>query len=277
LLMRGKEEEQIAAEKGEVLQVREITNLTNLREIEQKAKQLRTDIEAIEMEIGLVCLDLRPYAPKINDTIASWQANFNQVQIELLSALNPEANSCSLTVYGAGEQLLTIMQEYEYIFSTFGIHYSAKLVWFRADYYNEVVEQKEEGELVLAPRQSYLYTDFKSRKLKPLQKDDLLRGVEFKLKSPLVYWIFRQENGLQHRIEGDETEQYRTVVSEDTEASTPDDIHRNNFYKGSPRRVISVSNFKDTIYKIERETKEITDLLVGALERNFGSEVAENI
>ncbi len=277
LLLRGEEEEKAAAEKGETLTVTEITHLQVLREIQQKAVQLRTNIEAIEMEIGLVCLDLKPYVPKINDTIEAWQATFNKVQIDLLSALNPEVNKCTLGIYGAGEDLLEIMKEYEYIFNTFGIEYSAKLVWFRAEYYNEVISQSVDSQQVIAPREEYLYTDFNSRKKKPLEKDDLLRGVEFKLKSPLVYWIFKQENGLQHRIVAQETESYMVVVNEGKDAETPKDIHRKNFYKGSPRRVISNTSFKDTVYKIERETKEATDLLIGALESNFANEVAENI
>jgi len=129
----------------------------------------------------------------------------------------------------------------------------------------------------VSPRETYLYTKFKSRKDKPLQKEDLLRGVEFKLKSSLVYWIFKQENGLQHRIETDEIEKYMILVNEGSEIKTPNDIHRNNFYKGSPRRVISATSFKDTIYKVERETKEIADLLIGELESNFVNEVTENI
>jgi ATP-dependent Clp protease ATP-binding subunit ClpA len=277
LLIRGKEEEKEAAEKGEVMQIIEIGNLATLREIEVKATKLRADIEAIEMEIGLVCLDLRPYAPKINDTIADWQLDFNKVQINLLSALNPDANKCTLSVYGAGEQLLKIIEEYQYVFDTFGIDYSAHMVWFRADYYNEVIEDTDEGQLVVAPRARYLYTDFIRGNNKPLQKDDLLRGVEFKLKSSLVYWIFKQENGLQHRIDADEIEKYMIVVEDGKEVETPSDIHRNNFYKGSPRRIISATTFKDTVYKIEKESKEITDLLVGVLESNFGNEVVENI
>ena len=277
LLIRGQEEEKAAAEKGETLPVIEIESLMLLREIEQKAIQLRANIEAIEMEIGLVCLNLRPYAPKINDTISDWQAAFNKVQIDLLSALNPEANTCTLSVYGAGEKLLAIKEEYEYIFNTFGIKYSAKLVWFRADYYNEIVSQKVDGEVINAARESYLYTDFNSRKDKALQKGDLLRGIEFKLKSPLVYWIFKQESGLQDRMAGQEKETYMLTVNEDKESETPADIHRNSFYKGSPRRVVSATSFKDTIYKIERETKDILDLLIAALEKNFANEVGENI
>lgn len=277
LLLRGKEEEKEAAEKGEVMQVNEISNLSSLREIEKKAIKLRADIEAIEMEIGLVCLDLRPYAPQINDTIAEWQRDFNEVQIELLSALNSEANKCTLSIYGAGEQLLKIMEEYQYIFDTFGINHSAKLVWFRADYYTEKVGQRSEGEADTLEDKLYIYTDFRNGKNKPLQKGDLLRGVEFRLKSSLVYWIFKQENGLQHRIDGDDIEKYKVVVNEETEIEEPIDIHRNSFYKGSPRRVISATSFKDTIYKIERETKEVVAILIGALESNFGSEVTENI
>jgi ATP-dependent Clp protease ATP-binding subunit ClpA len=277
LLMRRKEEEKAAAEKGEVLPASEISKLLMLREIEQKAKQLRVDIEEIEMEIGLVCLNLRPYAPKINDTIAEWQAAYNKVQIELLSALSPERNMCTLAIYGAGDKLLELKEEYEYIFNVFGIKYSTYLVWFRADYYNELIPQKNNDETELAPRESYLYTKFSDKKDKPLQKDDLLRGIEFKLKSPLVYWIFKKENGLQHRIEGDEIEKFMVLVNEGGMAQTPTDIHRNSFYKGSPRRIISTTHFKDTVYKLERETKEILDLLVSALEQNFGNEVAENI
>ena len=276
LIMRGKEEEKEAAEKGEVMQATEIANLMTLREIEQKSTKLRTDIEAIEMEIGLVCLDLRPYAPIINDTIAEWQLDFNKVQIELLSVLNSDANKCTLSIYGAGEKLLKIMEEYQYIFNTFGINFSAKLVWFRANHYNEVIEMDATQDNA-NPRARYLYTDFKNGKNKPLQVGDLLRGVEFKLKSSLVYWILKQENGLQHRLDADEVEKYMVVVEEGTEAETPSDIHRNSFYKGSARRIVSATSFKDTVYKIERETKEVLDLIIGALESNFGSEVAENI
>jgi len=277
LLMRGKEEEKVTAEKGEFMQISELSRLAKLREIEAKAGKLRKDIEEIEMEIGLVCLELRPYAPKINDIIAEWQTDFNQVQIDLLSALNPDANKCTLSIYGAGENLLKIMEEYEYVFNTFGIDYSTQLVWFRADYFNEQIEDESTGQLALAAREKYLYTDYKSRKIKPLQKGDLLRGIEFKLSSSLVYWIFKQENGLQHRIDADEVDRYMVVVNEGKNTETPSDIHRNNYYKGSPRRVISSTSFKDTIYKIDRETKEFSDLLIGALESNFGNEVAENI
>ncbi len=251
-------------------------------ETKVKVEELCQQIEKLEMDFSLSCINVQAYQPNLTDTLETWKKDFHQMKIEIFSRLYPQANLAYLAIYGS--DIKRILNFYLDLFETQKFDFTANLVWFRESYFNEeilvtVEEIGAEGEAILTERkqkrQAYLkraYTGETSIDFVPEKKKDFLLGIEFMITGVCAHLYLSEETGLQEwKKEQNDSQFYQVFVSEEL-IETPVNINRKDFFKKkNVRRTVAPGHLKDTVLKINREITKtgIVALIKEKLDENF--------
>lgn len=215
----------------------------------ERIKELNSRIESLEEELSLACMDLNTYNPGIKNDLDNWEKGLEALKIELLAEINKSANECIIAIYG--QNLSQVVKFYEKIVEERNYSYSGRSVWYRDSVYNKEVQDLEFGGKKKAMQ--YVYKNYEKRDsivFNPSKKGDLLYGVELKIKGNCCGLFFRPEEGLQRWHLREEKGETSMVWIGDAGYTTPANIHRKDFYKPNPRRIIQTGLIKDTRFKI---------------------------
>ena len=250
---------------------------TQLLQSREKVELLIQEIGDLEESLSKACLSLKPYAPQHIDEIKDWEKRSFDYKLDLYTQHQPEEGTCHLAIYGT--QLSLILDFYLKLFKLKDFDWSAQTLWFRESYYNEEIslppaDLSEDQNSTTKRRESYIEKDYFSNRtdnFKAIQKGDVLYGIAFKLSGKACHLYLKEEEGLQ-RWRLSEKEDYLYQVSVSGQAPEwPVNIHRREFYKGNPRRIIEPPQFKDTRLKIKRELdlKSVLPLIQDLLDKAF--------
>lgn len=248
-------------------------------ETKENVANLASKIEGLEMDISLACMDLKTYEVEIETALDDWKKAFFDLKIEIYTRLNPKSNTCYFAIYGS--QLKPILDFYIEIFEQKEFEIKAKTVWFRESYYNEgiisveISEDGEEKEVVKKKREEYLKEDWdyhQEEDFRPPGSGDLLYGVEFEIVGTCAHLYLKNEKGLQRWKSSDQEESIYSIRCGNKAAKTPENIHRQDFYKNqSLRRIFENGSFKDTKWKMAQEIPktDTASFFIDILDKQF--------
>jgi len=171
---------------------------------------------------------------------------------------------------------------YTKILNQKGYTVSIKTIWFRDALYNETIplrgaDSEEIQELVKGRyiKKAYFEIGYDvpaNKKFKPVEKGDLLVGVQLKIEGESVHLFLKEESGM-HLWKVDPKKPNKLVVAVAMEEiATPDGIHRQDFYNKLPaRRTYELERFVDKPLKKSFEVVKLDYLtpLIGFLEEVF--------
>lgn len=248
---------------------------------QQKVEKLSSLIETIEMDLSLSCMDLKPYTPKLIESVEEWKKDFFDLKLEIYTRRNPAAKKCSLLIFGKNIKLL--YQFYTAIFKAKSFAFNASSIWYREAYYNEIIEAvelvEEEGEMIQQavnrPREEYIEQEFgtnEKKGFKPEEQGDQLYGIRFELVGDCPFLYLLGEDGIQNWKLSDKESYTYIVQLGEQKLPIPDGIHRPTFYpKKNIRRQITLNHIRDSALKLNRELGKgrFSDLVLEVLNKVF--------
>jgi ATP-dependent Clp protease ATP-binding subunit ClpA len=247
-------------------------------ETTEKVRQLNKKVEVFEEELSLSCLDLNVYNPDVVEELKRWEVELYQLKISLFAHLNPLSNQCVIAIYGSN--LDQILKFYLEIINHQKSTYTARSVWFRETVYNmEVLDLEFGGKRKAA---DYIYKKITGDSEKDFiapKPGDILYGVELKVEGDCCALFFEKEEGLQRwHLKDDQGDLYNVVIG-GRNFKTPNNIHRKDFYKSSPRRIIQKDTIKDTKFKMSKSNSknEFKENLLEELIRIFKIRLDEEL
>ena len=221
-----------------------------------KVEELSQDIELLEEELSLACLNLGSYRLETAEKVKQWEDAFFELKLELYTRLFPKTNTCHFGVYG--RSLEGIYSFYLQLFKYKAYDFILEAVWFRERHYNEQIID-EDGKTV--KREEYIKTMISSDALyqpfKPEHKDDLFCGLEFTITGNCAYLYLKEEYGGQKWKQDEKNQQICDVLVNNSVFKTPTLIHRKDYYnKLNCRRTIELNTVKDNRLSINREFRK---------------------
>lgn len=240
-----------------------------------KIKRMNERIEKYEEELSLACMDLHPYNPSILDKLKGWEADLHQLKITLLAHLKPKTNQCLIGIYGTS--LASAIAFYKKLIKDQGFTYTEQSVWFRDSVYNREIFDEELGKRKAG---EYVYSVMEASETnrKPPKKGDMLYGVELKVEGDCCALFFEGEVGFQKWCLSNPAGDICQISIGDHQFKTPFNIHRKEFYRPNPRRVIQEQSLKDTRYKINQTTsKDYESLILEELLQLFKRRLDEEL
>ena len=239
--------------------------------------RLKEEIFALEMEMGLQCMEFKNFDPKLEKKLTLWKENLLIHKVELFSVIFPDKNVCHFHIYGMN--LEPVLNFYLQIFKKKNFEFNGNSVWLaqnkkgpktREDVMNNGTEIKEEKKEKSIFSKIPFHTN--DTKLSPLKATDRLVGIELKLKANCVHLFLKEESGNQKWYFPDRNGRLFKVMISATPFDTPDEIHRKEFYKvPGPRRIIHLETIKDNPLNINKTLnyKEHVTVVLEALEKQF--------
>ena len=261
----------------------QVEKYTHFIEIKSKLEKLIEQIEEYELSLSLACLNISNYQPALVDKLQEWESNLFDLKIEMYSRLESKSNTCHFAIYGT--ELKQIVDQYVDIFLEKEFEFSAHSVWFREKLYNEEIEvETGAGKAsIKAKGEQYFKTIFAPKRkgaYQPKERGDLLYGIEFVVTGTCAFLYLQEEEGLQRWKSINNQDRFYVLKASNEVFSTPEKIHRQEFYKRqSPRRIVDDSIFRDSLNKINRElspsdwVKFIISLLDEHFRNNLNAEV----
>jgi hypothetical protein len=180
-----------------------------------------------------------------------------------------------------GTNIGSILNFYLELFEQKEFEVSGKTVWFRENYFNEIItdyvpDEETEGFVpVQNPRKEYIFKPWnwdKKNEFTPEESGDIMYGIELKITGDCPFLYLSEEEGFQlWQLDNEVSEKYFVRVI-NHEVDTPKAIHRRNFYQiNQPRRTVGINNLNDSKLKINREIskKSLLPLLKEILDERF--------
>lgn len=242
-------------------------------------EKLTKKIEDLEMEISLAVMDIGQFNPNFEDRIRQWKEDFFDLKKLIYLNLYPEAKTCYFMIYGTN--IGSILNFYLELFEQKEFEVSGKTVWFRENYFNEIItdyvpDEETEGFVpVQNPRKEYIFKPWnwdKKNEFTPEESGDIMYGIELKITGDCPFLYLSEEEGFQlWQLDNEVSEKYFVRVI-NHEVDTPKAIHRRNFYQiNQPRRTVGINNLNDSKLKINREIskKSLLPLLKEILDERF--------
>ena len=220
----------------------------------ERIKQLNQQIETFEEDLSLSCMDLNRYNQGVVDDLKNWEADLYQLKISLFAHLSPGSNECSIGIYGTN--LMQVVNFYQALIKEQDYTCVARSVWFRDAVYNKEVSDPDFGGKKKAAE--YIYKDFSGAAddLKAPKKKDELYGIELKVTGDCCALFFENEDGIQRwHLINDDGDLYNVIIGKPF-FTTPNNIHRKDFYKSNPRRIVQKDLIKDTRFKMNKSNSK---------------------
>ncbi len=265
-----------------------VKKYTSLTEAKERMLHLQRDIEAMESEIALACMDEGVFRTDFGERLKQWEADFFGAKFSIYERVYPAQNTCWFALFGVRLEFLLPWYLEWFRQQNFSV-VQAKTVWFRADkkaenplsakiepWLTELIgtldqkgisgeartiainkvreERRKEQEL---PQDNYVKSpitteDLVKRHFLPPAKNDVFCGVELKLGGACIWLYLMEETGMQTReILGEPDTALFYSMSDLNPFAFPDDLHRQSFYKNrKPRRTVGVIKLTDEVFKI---------------------------
>ncbi len=238
----------------------------------EKVKGLLKDITTHEETISLAVLDLHPFNPSVEEALKTWIEDLFELKVYLYSNLEPNINEIMIGIYG--DELERIAKFYTTIAKRRDFTVIGRSVWFRDSVYNKEIIG-EDGPGSKRKAEKYVYKEWQpeiENPFKPPKKGDSLYGIEIKVNGDCAALFFAKEAGIQRWHLQTVKPKFAVVqVDQTANFTSPANIHRKEFYKGSPRRFVEESQMKDNVYNVlKKMTREdYLEVFYEALVDNF--------
>lgn len=193
-------------------------------------------------------MGLSEFPSELKDELTTWNNDFYDYKIRLMTTLNPSSDTCYMTIWGATPEVL--FDYYKVIFEQKKFDYKVETLWYNATFYNRT---RKDGEPLYVAQASH--TEHSNEpNFNPPQEGDLLVGLTMTIKgtAPHVYLV--EEEGI-HRFYTDE----KTFSLFYLSISPKECTHLPGIFRlqmiskmGQPRRTYTASTFEDGTYKIPR-------------------------
>jgi ATP-dependent Clp protease ATP-binding subunit ClpA len=271
---------------------REPRKLSYFISIKERINKAVENIDAMETDMAMISMNLRPLNTLLYDKIKAWELDYNNIKLELLGLLYPQYNITLMGIYGKNPQ--AFLQFYIDLCERKGFSWEAKTVWFRESLYNEEINPEEDDndefdfkfdnlklDLDLesdsnyyvvneqdgdekpekVKRKAYFKKDYdteesESYNFKPDQKDDLLVGVELLIMAHGIKLYFEEENGVHRYSTGSSDKNFVSCLIQmmDISEKTQENLHRkfNQFNITRPRRTIFDQSISDILLKLNK-------------------------
>lgn len=254
---------------------KEANEYSSYLELSNQLEELQASIEKHEMDLSMSCIGLEPYNATIVEQLKTWEALFFQLKVKLYTQLHPEVNRTSMGIYGTA--LEPIFNFYTQLFQRLDLEYEAQMIWFRESHYQNTVAQAGGDRRRL--QEVYIIRDWQEDDptvWEEQQRDDVLYGIEFEVKGLAVRLLLEEERGLQKWTLAPGDQRLFVVQTEEGNYERPTNVHRKEFYRGTPRRINTPDHLKDTKLKINREVPaaQQLDLILEQIQENFKAQLA---
>ncbi|MCI5082554.1 MAG: AAA family ATPase [Saprospiraceae bacterium] len=247
---------------------KEAERYTYYLETRNNVEMLMERIEAMEEELSLACLGHEQYRPQLTDEIKAWEDDFFELKVEIYTRLHPKSNSCHIGIYG--KDVLEIYNFYLELFERKAYDFIIETVWFREAYYQRHANDDMDNNAGYIKRMvgsEAVRKPFKSEK-----PDDLLVGVEFVISGNCAHLYLRDEDGGQKWKAKDGDEKRYHLLVENEAFTTPEQIHRKDYYnKIGYRRTMENNIIRDNRLNLNREFAkgQLLDILIERLDNDF--------
>jgi hypothetical protein len=246
--------------------------------------KLTEEIENLEDELSLSCMDLATYNTSIINNIKQWENDYFEFKVALFNRVQPQSNQAKFYILGNNIDLF--VQFYETLFAAKNFKYTARSMWYSERYFNESVENvkiitNEDGDservVEQVKREAYIYEnfDFAAANKYECSADNTAKflGLEIVIEGVCPYLFLMQENGLQQWIVSNTlTIKAYVQVLDDIQSSLSNNLHTKKFWVGKKERRISQHlHLRDTIFEINREVKKSQhlDYILTVLNKRF--------
>ncbi len=256
-------------------------NYSYYLETKTEVEELSEEIEELENEISLVVMGLNDYDPSIIERLKEWKNKLFSLKIQIYLRLFPDAKICTFALYGTN--LGPIFNFYKELFERKGFEFTYKSIWYREQLYKEEIKVSEEiidekGNLstIENKKQRAEYVEKKEKaesveKFKNPKSADQLYGIEFELigDAPVLY--LQSEKGIHKWEFGKEEESIYMIALGDKKYERPINIHRKDFFRDNPMRIVKQGSIKDNRLKIKREFEKgkLIDFILENLDQQF--------
>lgn len=194
---------------------------THFLSAKERSEKLIQEIQDFEMEMALSSMGQAEFQADFQERLDAWNQRLQTWQLQVHSLFYPNENVFRFGFYGKSPE--KPMAFYLQLFLKKEIEIShAHAIWFK-----EGSSGKGQFE-----KQIINFETLKSGKFKPSASGLTLYGFELKLEAPAVKKYLGWEIGIQ-KWEGQEKGQWNNyhMLMHGEEFETPDNIHRQNFYK----------------------------------------------
>lgn len=234
--------------------------------IRERFSELKRELEALEIQLGLACMGFTPYQPTMLESVNQWKAGWEEFRLDVFHQLFP-GESCWLCIYG--KSVVQILEIYYNLLEKFNFSVAGHSIWLRT--IPPPTHLKEGSGEAVVPTQSgkehFLAQPWANEKgmrgnLQIPFPDAELYGVKWLIKGRASRWLLMGENGVQRwPSEEKENRLYRVSVTEE-QPEIPNNLHRKEFYTHSPvRRTLVNDKFNDSIYRIKDQPYNPSDLV----------------
>lgn len=259
----------------------QVVEYHKLIKLDETQTTLAKTIEDLELNISLAVLDNLEYDKSIDKQLDEWKADFESFKLDLYSTANKSENIIYLSLYGG--PLRQLYDFYQALFAQLNFEVSGEAVVYDENFYQEEVMVEETFYDEEGVKQTQQVTRARKEFLKfSFQGDDpeifalatgknRLMGVEFAVRASAVALYLQDENGIHHWIsDSGAVYRYRVEMTEE-KIATPENIMRQEYYKGNARRVFGPESLKDNRLQIKREInkRKYLSWIIEALEKRF--------
>ncbi len=243
----------------------ETNRYTEFLTLQEKFEAHKNQIELYEEEMALASMALTSINVQLYEKMEAWEAAYFDLKLELYQTLEPQGGEIYLGIYG--KEVKRMYEFYEALLTQKNYEWIARSVWYRESEYAKTVEKENDsGEMVSVSAKEYVKQPFRlddRNKWKPERSDDLLVGLEIKVKGIGVDLYLNEESG-RHKIDLGDKQVFQYWVQADLfDFKTPAGIHRKNFFVKMPkaRRLIAPNTIEDTVYKLPKRELKSKDRL----------------
>ncbi len=246
----------------------------NLLNLQNEATTHAATIEQLETDYSLACMDLKVYQLSWSDDMDNWKDQFFDFKVKGLLQSNPAYRACRFRIFG--ENLDLLIKFYRPLFAKKGFEVTCQTIWYREDYFSEIIEVKtKKGKSTLKEREEYYirnWDDNSKKNMNPEKPKDRLIGVDFLLEGNCPKMYLQNEAGQQLWKISDKEEYIYQVDLVNINEPLPKTAHKKSFFdKKNPFRTVAQGHVDDKNYGKKREFSKdgLLDFLLPLMEEQF--------
>ena len=252
-----------------------------LLELKERAQQMEQAFNDLELQLGLSCMNLKPYEKTDKEAIDVLNDQFVGLKKYAITISDPTANKINCTIFGI--KIQPFLDMYNQLFQVKGFEVVAQRLW----YSEKAIPKKQLKKWALAQKTrngAYYWesVDASETSLYPnTDKNDFtFCGINFILSGECVKLYFAGEDGAQTWIPNQGEKMNCIVKCTADPIEIPKNIYRPaSLQRLNPRRTITPPIMRDAIYRINREFRrnEAHLLLMQTLDYLFEQKIDREI